>query len=77
MNNVLKKINFNKMKHSKHKLLFTMLIILFISLIIFGVLVATKIVCFHNVKEATCTEPKYCINCGKIFEEELGHLCEN
>lgn len=29
--------------------------------------------CFHNWKEATCTEPETCTICGKTMGEPLGH----
>ncbi len=33
--------------------------------------------CFHNWKEATCTEPETCTICGKTMGDPLGHDWEN
>lgn len=29
--------------------------------------------CYHDVQAATCTEPEYCLRCGKTWGEATGH----
>lgn len=42
--------------------------------VVIVILLSTHVICFHeNWSEATCTEPRRCIDCGKTEGEPLGH----
>lgn len=41
--------------------------------IVVGALFATHVVCFHDWKPATCTEPEKCAVCARVQNEPLGH----
>lgn len=56
----------------KHKPLMIAGIVV-LAVVVVAFLFGTKTICFHDWKDATCTEPKTCSNCGKTEGEALGH----
>lgn len=47
-----------------------------IIILIFILLFATHVICFHNWQEATCYKPKTCTICGDTEGSPLGHTVE-
>lgn len=78
-----KQNNISKLLKNKKILIIAILSVIVVLAGTFGILYATKVICFHgNWSEATCTSPQTCERCGKTKGEPLGHEwieadCEN
>ena len=58
-----------------HKRVFVVAAILIVAL--FGVLFATKVICFHKWQPATCSTPETCSVCGRTRGDALPHTWED
>ena len=67
------KVSFTK-ENKNRIILLTSIIAVVILVGTFLTLYFTHVICFHDWKEATCTEPKTCTICNRTEGEPLGHI---
>lgn len=51
----------------------SLIIVLILCIVVFGILYATKVICFHKWEPATCTTAETCSLCNRTRGDALGH----
>lgn len=63
-----------KFMNDKKKVMLALIVLLVAILGVVGYLFNKHILCIHKYTEPTCEEPAYCVHCGLVQQDHLGHL---